>query len=42
MKPKELIDKLKSTFNVDTDAAVGNLVGLTGGRLSQWRNDRAN
>ena len=40
MKPKELIDKLKSTFDVGTDAAVGKLVGLTGGRLSQWRSDR--
>jgi hypothetical protein len=42
MKPKDLLDKLKSTFNVDTDAAVGNLVDLTGGRLSQWRSSKGN
>ena len=40
MKPSELLDTLKRYFDVDTDAALGRIIGLTGGRLSQWRSSR--
>jgi hypothetical protein len=37
MKPDQLIDKLKEVFSLSTDTDLGRFVGLTGGRLSQWR-----
>ena len=40
MKPGELLDTLKRYLGVNTDAAVGKIIGLTGGRLSQWRSSR--
>lgn len=40
MKPRELLNTLKRKFNVDTDVAIGKIIGLTGGRLSQWRSSR--
>lgn len=40
MKPRELLDTLKRYLDVNTDAAVGKFIGLSGGRLSQWRSSR--
>ena len=40
MKPRNLLNTLKRRFDVDTDAAIGKIIGLTGGRLSQWRSSR--
>lgn len=40
MKPRDLLDNLKRIFKVNTDAAIGKIIGLTGGRLSQWRSSR--
>ena len=40
MKPGDLLDNLKRIFGIDTDAAMGKVIGLTGGRLSQWRSSK--
>ena len=40
MKPKELLEALQNVMGLSTDSAIARLIGLTSGRVSQWRSSK--